>query len=152
MLRLREATQEDMDLLYRWANDPEVRKQSFRTEPIPYETHVNWFRRMMDDPAVLQFILEEDGVPAGQIRLNTDGGEAEIGYSIAAECRGRGLGRQMLRMTAELVREEHPEIRKLTAKVKPGNGSSNALCESEGYEKAYTCYTLKTGPEAEETV
>ena len=89
MVYLRDATQSDMDLLYAWANDPAVRKNSFKSNPIPYEDHIKWFKHIMEDDNVLQFIMMDDEKPVGQIRLNVDGDEAEIGYSIAAECRGK---------------------------------------------------------------
>ena len=38
-LYLRTADENDMDLLFQWANDPDVRKNSFHSEPISYETH-----------------------------------------------------------------------------------------------------------------
>ena len=35
-LQLRRAKPQDMDLLYRWANDYTVRANAFHTEKIPY--------------------------------------------------------------------------------------------------------------------
>ena len=32
----------DADVLWRWANDPETRQNSFNTSPILYEEHVAW--------------------------------------------------------------------------------------------------------------
>lgn len=132
-----------MDLLYTWANDPAVRKFSFQTDPIPYDVHRAWFDRMMRDPTVIQYILVDGDIPVGQIRLNTEGNEAEIGYSIAPEHRGKGYGHKVLRLAAEAVRAEYPEITRLTAKVKPENGASKALFEKEGYRTQYLCYSLE---------
>lgn len=140
---LRRAENTDIDLLYKWANDPIVRTNSFNTEPIPYENHVKWFNRIMEDPNVLQFVLMDDNLPVGQIRLNIDGKEAEIGYSIASEFRGRGYGHMILQLIGEEVKANHPEIDKLVAKVKPDNAASNRLFVSEGYIHEYTCYTQK---------
>ena len=46
MIYLREATIEDRDLLYEWANDPETRRASFNTDRINYEEHCRWFERI----------------------------------------------------------------------------------------------------------
>lgn len=143
MIYLRESTTDDMDLLYKWANDPDVRKNSFNMDPIPYESHVSWFNRIMEDPTVLQYILMDDVIPVGQIRLNVDGGNAEIGYSIGSEFRGKGYGHRILQLMAEKIAAECPQISTLVAKVKPDNIASNKLFESEGYEMKYSCYTLK---------
>lgn len=143
MVFLRRAEKVDMDLLFKWANDPVVRSNSFNTEPIPYENHVKWFNKIMEDETVLQFILMDGDTPIGQIRLNIDGEDAEIGYSIGSEFRGKGYGHKILQLTANEVRTNHPEIRSLIAKVKPENKASNKLFVSEGYGLEYTCYTQK---------
>ena len=39
---LRLAEMEDMDLLFTWANEEMVRKNSFSTRKITYEEHVIW--------------------------------------------------------------------------------------------------------------
>lgn len=143
MVCLREATMQDMDLIYKWANDPEVRINSFNSESIQYDTHVKWYNRIMADESVLQFILMDDDMPVGQIRLNLDGAEAEIGYSIATEYRGKGYGHIILQLIIKEVKKKHPEIKSLVAKVKPGNIASNKLFEHEGYEVKYHCYSVQ---------
>lgn len=139
---LRKAEYGDIDLLYRWANDPVVRNNSFHTNLIPYEDHVRWFSRMIADDSVLQFIMMDGNLPVGQIRLNIDGDEAEIGYSIAEEHRGKGYGHKILKLVADKVSEQYPDINSLVAKVKPDNDVSNKLFQIEGYEMKYSCYVL----------
>ncbi len=141
MVLLRKAVMEDMDLIYEWANDPVVRQNSFHSDPIPYEVHKAWFQRIMSDASVLQFIMMEEDIPVGQIRLNVDDDEAEISYSIGDTFRGKGYGHKILQLIAELVKKEYPEIRNLIAKVKPGNDPSNKLFETENYEMSYLCYS-----------
>lgn len=143
MVFLRKAEKDDMDLLFKWANDSVVRSNSFNTNPIPYENHVRWFKKMMEDDTVLQFILMDDDTPVGQIRLNIDGKNAEIGYSIASEFRGKGYGHRILQLVAEEVKTNHPEIRSLIAKVKPENTASNKLFVKEGYSMDYSCYSMR---------
>ena len=144
MIYLREAEKSDLDLLFTWANDPAVRQNSFTTDQIPYKVHRKWFDHMMSDAMVLQYILMDDEVPVGQIRLNIDNDSAEIGYSIAAEHRGKGYGHKVLQLITKVVKEHHPEIRTLIAKVKPENAASKKLFEGEGYEMKYLSYTLNT--------
>ena len=143
MIYLREATMQDIDLLYEWANDPAVRINSFNSEPIQYDTHVKWYNHIMSDESVLQFILMDDNIPVGQIRLNINGDEAEIGYSIASAYRGKGYGHRVLQLIAEEVKAYYPVIKCLIAEVKPENIASNKLFEHEGYETKYICYKLQ---------
>ncbi|MBR0343401.1 MAG: GNAT family N-acetyltransferase [Oscillospiraceae bacterium] len=141
MLYLRKATPADIDLIYEWANDPVVRSASFNTAPIPYEDHKKWYDGVMRRDDVQLFVLMDDESPAGQIRLNIDGDEAEISYSISAAFRGKGYGRKMLRLMTETIRSDYREINTLIAKVKPENAASKALFEGEGYETEYICYS-----------
>ena len=73
MIKLRKVEYSDINLLYRWANDPIVRKNSFNSAPISFDAHKDWFNKMMDDPSVFQFILMDENTPVGQIRLNING-------------------------------------------------------------------------------
>lgn len=145
-LWLRKATWEDMDLLYQWANDVEVRKSAFHTEQIPYQEHVDWFGRVMADTAVWQYVLCEDSKPIGQIRLNIKGDTAWIDYSICSDKRGFGYGSTILRlMEQQLAADKISHIVKLAGQVKCGNTASAKTFEKCGYEKkelaAYIEYT-----------
>lgn len=142
MVYLRGATEKDMDLLYEWANDPDVRNNSFSSDLIMYEDHKKWFRRIMSDDSVIQYILMDDEVPVGQIRLNVNDSEAEIGYSISASYRGQGYGHIILELAMQEVRTQNPCIRRLVAKVKPDNLASRGLFEKEGYKMKYAYYTM----------
>ena len=147
MVYLRKAKQSDIDLLYQWANDPVVRENSFNSMLIPYDVHKRWFEHMMSDENTLQFILMNDDIPIGQIRLNiaeNNREEAEIGYSIASDYRGQGFGHQILQLIMDEIYTNYPQIIFLIAKVKPENIASKKLFESEGYKMKYSCYSLDT--------
>ncbi len=139
-LVLRKADRADVDLLFKWANDPTVRNNSFRTNKITYEEHVNWFNNILRDSNTIQCILMKGDAPIGQIRLGIIGDRAEIGYSIAKEYRGNGYGHSIIQLVAEYVSINHPEINSLVAKVKPDNSASNRLFQSEGYKLEYLYY------------
>lgn len=133
-----------MDTVYEWANDPATRAASFNTAEIPYETHVRWFSKVLDSDDVILFILMDDNESVGQIRLDIDGGDAEISYSISPQYRGKGYARIMLRLLKREVEENYRYIDSLIAKVKPDNDKSLKLFETEGYKKEYCCFTIKT--------
>ena len=142
MIYLRDAVQSDMDLLFEWANDPIVRKNSFNTLQIPYEMHQKWFEHVMNSKAIHLFILMDDATPVGQIRLNVEQEEAEISYSISHLYRGKGYGKMIIKLIKEEVCSHYPKIKRLVAKVKTDNDISNRLFASAGFDKKYICYTL----------
>jgi len=67
---LRKAECADVDLLFEWANDSEVRNNSFNTVDIKYEEHKRWFENCMLDKDVDIYICCLDDDSVGQIRLN----------------------------------------------------------------------------------
>ena len=142
MIELREATSQDMDLLYEWANDSLVRKNSFNQKPISYNDHKIWFEKMMCNPDTKQFILLVDKKPVGQARITIDGEKAEIGYSIASDERGKGYGHSIINLLVDKVSSDYANITCLVAKVKPENGASRRLFESEKFENTFLCYEL----------
>ncbi len=140
--KLRAATAEDMELLYEWANDPEVRKSSFSQDPIPLEDHKKWFDALLKDDKKIQLILERDDTPIGQVRFHMDGDEASIHYSIAPGERGKGYGKLLIEMASAELHKTHPEIKKILAGVKPDNPASQKCFTSNGYEEKYIIYEL----------
>ena len=143
MIYLREATTEDRDLLYEWANDPETRRASFHTEKIAYEEHCRWFDKILNDESELQYILMNQDEPVGQVRLTLEGEDAVVSYSIAPDKRGLGYGKEIIRLTQDLARE-HSDIHRLVAQVKPSNLASVSCFENCGFEEEYRQYTYET--------
>ncbi len=138
-LTLREVTGKDIDLLFRWANDPMVRQNAFHTEQIPYETHRAWFVRMLSDRDVMKYILcnisnTGEMQDIGQIRLSIEDGEALIDYSIAPEKRGQGFGTRMILMAEEKLRELRTDVIYCKGQVKIENIASAKAFEKCGYD------------------
>lgn len=138
-LTLREVTGKDIDILFRWANDPKTRQNAFHTEQIPYETHRAWFVKMLADRDVLKYILCSTSNTGeiqdiGQIRLSIEDGEALIDYSIDPEKRGQGFGTRMILMAEEKVRETRMDVIFCKGQVKHINIASAKVFEKCGYD------------------
>lgn len=72
MFSLRLAQDDDLELLFQWANDPLVRQMAFHSEPISLSDHKNWFYFRLNALETKIFILEENKIPIGQIRFDLD--------------------------------------------------------------------------------
>ncbi len=134
LLGLRSANEDDCMLLWRWANDPDVRAAAFQPEPIPWEDHVEWFRKKRSDPASRTYIVEDpDGCPVGQVRCDIQAdGSAEVDLSVARDRRGRGYGAAALRLACERFhRDTH--VTQMVAYIKPQNLSSLRAFEGAGF-------------------
>ena len=106
-LRLRAASQEDALLLWQWASDAVTRRNSFVSEPISWVAYEAWYAKKISSTDTRFWILECQHVPVGQIRYDrTDAHTGRISFSIAPGFRGRNLGTQILRLTADLAGQE----------------------------------------------
>jgi RimJ/RimL family protein N-acetyltransferase len=101
MVTLRLATTEDEGRLLCWRNEPVTRAASFSTGAITPREHHLWLTNKLADPSCAIMIVEEDGRPVGQVRLQRLAPEvAEVSIGLAPENRGRGIGREALRLSA----------------------------------------------------
>lgn len=103
---LRKVTSADAELLFDWANDIDVRQNSFSQRQINWQEHCNWLERMLGNAAVEMYILLAGQEPAGQVRLETVGEICRINYSIVSKFRGQGYGKVMLALAENMLAEQ----------------------------------------------
>lgn len=132
-LELREATKEDTMLLFAWANDPEVRKNSFNPNPIKIEDHINWFKAVLENEQVLLYIAESDGKPVAHIRFRLNSEKAIISYLIDAEFRGQGIGFHLLFIGLKALKAQRPAIEQAVGLVQRENIASVRSFEKAGF-------------------
>lgn len=128
-INLRPADKNDLNLIFEWANETDVRRNAFNTESIPWESHVNWFNYRIDNPDFCMFIMEKNGVPIGQIRFERESDYWKIGYSIDAGNRGQGMGKKIVELGLEKLRG------KFKAWVKKENTASCKVFERLGFRQ-----------------
>lgn len=82
--------------------------------------------------------IVQDGVPAGQVRLefSPDGRSAELSYWLGPAARGKGLGRRAVRQWLARTLPDLPAIRTLVARVHPENAGSARLLATCGFSPA----------------
>jgi len=134
-LRLRPASSEDCHLLWQWSNDPVIRAASFNTKLITWEEHVEWFNSKLHDPVWYCYVvLNERGLPIGQIRADTMGNEAEISINISSGFRGQGYGSEAIRLaSAWLFRDT--SVNRIYANIKQGNIASIRAFRRASYKE-----------------
>lgn len=135
-LRLRKAEEKDVDTLFVWANDAQVRKYAFHTEKISYDEHVAWYARRLADKDCCIFLLESDGKSVGQIRFEIEAGEATIDYSVDVLERGKGYGTDLIKMGMQQLKQMRPDVKAYLAQVKYENLASAKVFEKCGFRKS----------------
>jgi UDP-2,4-diacetamido-2,4,6-trideoxy-beta-L-altropyranose hydrolase len=136
-LRLRRARTDDSSLLWKWANDPEVRAASFSSDPISWETHAAWFAEKLGQDKSLIWIAEDEvETPFGQIRFDLNpGGEAELHISLVKEKRGCGLAVPLIEAGVRKAFSS-ANCERVHAFVKPWNAASIRAFERVGFVRA----------------
>lgn len=124
---------EDAELLFQWKNDKTTIENSISKRGVTMEEHLKWLEKVIENPNRQLFIMDVDGTPVGQLRLDLEGSSAEISYGLGAEFRGKGLGRLVLEQAETLA--EVFAISTLTAEVLPHNAASQKLFKSLGFEE-----------------
>ena len=131
---LRKVRQEDMYQLWRLANDTEVRRNSFNSEPIQYEEHLRWFEEKLKSSNSVTYILDVSGVLLAQVRYDRKDETAEIDYGVIPGFRGKRLGTRILEMTWENACRELG-VSRVRGIVKEENKASFFSFLNAGFEK-----------------
>lgn len=144
----RKATLADGRLYWHWANDPEVRRSAFNSEPISWEKHQEWFTARESDSNSILLIFESQYGPVGQIRLDGGAAQMKISYSVARQYRGKGIGKKIM---LEVILASPPFATRFLAEVKKENLTSVNIFEKLGFqisdlvEKNAYSFTLNMG-------
>jgi len=133
MLTFRPAQLSDADLYYAWANEDQVRQNSFNSAKISYEEHVAWFTKKLDDPHCSFYLfVNESQEPVGQVRIESKSSETVIGISVDPKQRGHSYAQEMLRSSCSDYLKKNPE-KVITAYIKKGNEASLRSFEKAGF-------------------
>jgi UDP-2,4-diacetamido-2,4,6-trideoxy-beta-L-altropyranose hydrolase len=135
---IREAGPGDAYLLWMWTNDPGTRQYAFHPEPVPWSNHIQWFCARLDSPDTRIWLYCDDAVPVGQIRYDRLSPDlALISYAVQSDQRGRGIGTQMLEITASMARQTLG-VRTLRGITFAENIASHRAFEKAHFQQAST--------------
>ena len=128
---LQKLEKKHVKLIFDWANDSEVRKNSLNSEPILWDNHLEWFSSKLSNPDSRIFIFENGNIPVGQVRIDKNSEDSWlIDYSVDNNQRGKGYG--FLMINALIRRYENL---KFLAIVKNENIASKRVFEKLGFAK-----------------
>jgi RimJ/RimL family protein N-acetyltransferase len=137
-ISLRLAEPDDLMTYFNWANDREVRQNSFNPAGIELEAHTKWFLNKLESSATLMFIASSSGIDVGQIRFDEVGpNQVEIGFSIDKDSRGKGFGSKLIKAGMQRLLAMNPGIQRVVAKVKSENVASKKAFLSAGFKLAH---------------
>jgi UDP-2,4-diacetamido-2,4,6-trideoxy-beta-L-altropyranose hydrolase len=136
VLRYRPADVHDAAHLLEWRNDPSVSAVSRNKEAIGAPEHARWLASVLADSARVLLVVEDGAGPAGSVRFDVEGEDAEISVVLAADRRGHGIGTQAIRESSELLLASRPEVGRVFAEVEAGNRASLVAFERADFVPA----------------
>jgi len=141
-VRIRRAEPDDAGLLHAWRSQPSTRRYQ-PTAQLDIDTlhrQLTDRRKLELSPTMagkIQWIILYDEEPAGWITLDVtsrDHGIASVGYTVAAEYRGRGVASQaVLEVVALAFDPDVLALERLEANVAVDNIASRRVLESTGF-------------------
>lgn len=133
---LRNASLEDLEITYTWANHPHTRQYAFNQGFISHQEHSNWFVGKISDENCIYKLLISGNEPVGSIRFDIKGEEALISYLVAPQQTGKGLGKKLLEKSVLSLENERTDIKFIKGLVKKDNISSVKIFEKLGFNGA----------------
>jgi RimJ/RimL family protein N-acetyltransferase len=111
-------------MVWCWTNDPQVRAVSFSKDDIPYETHIRWFEKKLNDPNCLFFIADKNNQEAiGLVRYDLVGDDATVSVIVDNNFKGQGYGSHIIARGSEKIFQSR-QVGKIHAYVLPQNYTS----------------------------
>jgi GNAT superfamily N-acetyltransferase len=129
---IRPAVDGDRDILLAWRNDPDDYRWYGTPEPVDARTHAAWLAaRLAAHPPTL-WVVEEDGIVRGSVRIDPDGGATgSVSVVVDPAARGRGLAALLVAHLEGVA--PALGLTRLEASVHGGNEPSLRLFRSGGY-------------------
>ena len=133
MINLRKASAKDGRLIWQWANDPQVRAESFASDSIPYNDHIKWFERKISNPDCFFYVAENSNAnPIGQIRFELEGQDAVISVSLDRKFRNQGYGSIIIVLASKKL-FQISDANVIHAYIKKGNAVSLLAFKKAGF-------------------
>jgi RimJ/RimL family protein N-acetyltransferase len=139
-VKLRPATIDDCDNVYRWRNHVETRRISVDSKVIPHQSHRAWFERALADPIRILLIAEQDASPVGLLRYDLDSDVAVVSIYLVPGLSGKGIGAQMLQSGEAVLLRNYPRVIRVRAVVLEANAASKAVFKKCGFSECSILY------------
>lgn len=134
-LKLRSAKLGDAKTIWEIVNDRVVRSVSFLTDPIPWNDHLDWFTKQLNNEDVVHYVLLKENMEVvGNVRFAIEGSLARISIALASSVRGKGASSEVIRMGCKELFSSRA-VSSVEALIRPTNPASIKAFVRAGFEK-----------------
>lgn len=130
IIGIRDATINDAQILFDWANDPVTRQNSFNSRTIDWHDHIQWLKKRLIDQVSKTYILHIDRKPIGVVRVDVNE-TAIISLTVESDHRGMGLGAEILKIACNTYWGNNTG--EILAYIKKDNIASQHVFEKAGF-------------------
>ncbi|MFT6842473.1 MAG: RimJ/RimL family protein N-acetyltransferase [Psychroserpens sp.] len=133
---IREATLNDLEITYQWANDKSIRFYSYNQNKISKESHSEWFTNKLKSDNCKYYVLEVDNKEAGSVRFDIENDQqtAKISYLIDSRFTGKGYGTYLLQRGIDKLMNSEPTLANVYGYVFKENLASIKIFNKLGYK------------------
>ncbi len=126
---------EDVEKIFKWRNEPVVRKYSRDSSEINFDDHKKWFDRVLqsDKKILLKGIISNNEI--GVLRFDFMGDEVEISIYLRKEMIGKGYAVAFIKAGENWLYINHPNIKSIVAEILPENKASINLFKKCEYKQ-----------------
>lgn len=142
---LRPARSEDCEKIFKWRNHPEIRKYSLNSKELDYQSHKEWFEKVLADKKCLLLIgvLAEEEVGVLRFDIDKTNRCADLSIYLKMGKQGKGIGTVMMKKGEDWLREHEPTIKKIVASVLEDNTVSLKLFYNAGFKVDFMVLSKK---------
>ena len=133
-LELRDFKGEDRDDLYKWRNHPVVRENSFNSNPLSWDEHVQWFERKSQSPDTTIYIAYYEEEKVGMIRFENESKTVGVSVMLNPNFIGRGLGAKLIKLGVKKFINERKVDKNIIAEIKENNIASQKAFQKAGFK------------------
>ncbi len=128
---LKPATKCDVDVIFSWQSNPEIRRFSRNTKPVKYQEHCQWFDKAINSTQRKIYLIHTQQNSVGMLRLDDiNDSTCEISILVAPNEQGKGIALAALKALETL------SITKIIeAYVREDNIASHKLFQSAKFKK-----------------
>lgn len=142
-LIFRSADENDTVDLFNWRNHPDVRKNSFNTNPILWEEHEKWFKKKLTSSNTAIYMVCCDDKKIGAMRFEDKGEAVKVNVMLNPDFLGRGFGTELIKAgTEKFIKERQPD-KPIHAEIKKDNIASLKAFQKAGFEESYSVFVYR---------
>lgn len=135
-IALRKAALEDMELLFKWRNDPWIVALGSTSSTVSWEEHKSWFKNTLSSAERQLYFITQDHLPLGQVRFDRENENwCEVSIYLMKEYTGKGLGVLALKKGCETILKQWSQLTAVVAYIKDDNQASISAFKKAGFQQ-----------------